>query len=133
MLAYDPDSESIIMTDFSETYQNNYHYIQVVDFEDRDKLKSYNTNKKGKLKVYSASMYIYYDSTEQSFKLASIDTVATEFNFCTDWGHAPGTEFTVDLYVDGKYLQAGSTASTPHFGDIDFDTYKWRLIPVPTQ
>ena len=90
--------------------------------------------KKGKLKVYSASEYIYYDSTDQSFKLDSDDSVATEFNFCTDWGHAPGTEFTVDLYVDDlEYLQAGSTALTPHFGTIDYDTYKWRLIPVPTQ
>lgn len=135
MLAYDPDSESIIMTDFSETYQNNYHYIQVVNFEDRDKLKSYNTNKKGKLKVYSTSMYIYYDSTEQSFKLASIDTVATEFNFCTDWDPNPvGSELTVDLYEDNYeyYLQAGGTSNTPHLGIIDSDTYKWRLIPVPT-
>lgn len=128
MLAYDPDSKSIIMTDFSETYQNNYHYIQVVGFGDATPYSPYNTCKKGKLKVYAVNDNNYITS---EFILDSEDN-APEFNFYTDWGYDAGTELTVDLYVDGKYLQAGSTATTPHFGTIDYDTYKWRLIPVPT-
>lgn len=99
-------------------------------FGDATPFQSYNTYKKGKLKVYAVNNKSYITG---ELKLDSANK-APEFNFYTDWGHASGTEFTVDLYVDGlKYLQAGSTALTPHFGDIDFDTYKWRLIPVPTQ
>lgn len=137
MLAYDPDpdSKSIIMTKFSKIYENNYHYIQVVDFEDTKKYNSYNTNKKGKLKVNSASEYIYYDSAAQSFKLTSDDSVATEFNFYTDWAPNPvGSELTVDLYVtDYQYLQAKNDDTKPSLGAIQNNvTYKWKLIPVPT-
>ena len=133
MLAYDLTSGSIIMTDFSEGYQSNYHYIQVVGFGDATPFPSYNTCKKGKLKVYSQNKFIRYNSDESSFTLVSIEEAATEFNFYTDWGYASGTEFTVDLYVNGlQYLQAGTGDSKPSFGAIDYDTYKWRLIPVPT-
>ena len=135
MLAYDLESESIVMTVFTEDYDPEKYspYIQVVGFGDATLFPSYNTCKKGKLKVYSQNKFIRYNSDESSFTLVSIEEAATEFNFYTDWGYASGTEFTVDLYVDGlQYLQAGSTAPTPHFGAIDFDIYKWRLIPVPT-
>lgn len=127
MLAYDPDLKSIILTDFSETYQNNYHYIQVDGFGDATPYQRYNTCKKGKLKVYAVNDNNYITS---EFNLDSEDN-APEFNFYTDWDYDAGTELTVDLYVYGKYyLQADST--TLHFGTIDYDTYKWRLIPVPT-
>lgn len=130
MLAYDPTSKSIIMTDFSEVYQSNYHYIQVVEFGDATPFQSYNTYKKGKLKVYAVNNKSYITG---ELKLDSANK-APEFNFYTDWGHASGTEFTVDLYVDGlQYLQAGTDDSNPSFGAIKNGyTYKWRLIPVPT-
>lgn len=131
MLAYDPDTKSIIMAQFNETYQSNYHYIQVVGFGDANPFQSYNTCKKGKLKVYAVKEDNNYITS--GLILDSEDN-APEFNFYTDWGHVAGTEFTVDLYVDGlQYLQAGTGDSNPSFGSIKNGyTYKWRLIPVPT-
>ena len=130
MLAYDPTSKSIIMTDFREEYyQSNYHYIQVDGFGDATPFQSYNTYKKGKLKVYAVNNKSYITG---GLKLDSANK-APEFNFYTDWGHASGTEFTVDIYVDGQYLQAGTGDSKPSFGAIKNGyIYNWRLIPVPT-
>lgn len=129
MLAYDPDSESIIMTDFSETYQNSYHYIQVVGFGDATLYSDYNTCKKGKLKVYAVNDNNYIT---REFILGSEDN-APEFNFYTDWNYDAGTELTVDLCVDGEYLQAKNDDTKPSLGAIQYYvTYKWRLIPVPT-
>ena len=98
-------------------------------FGDATPFQSYNTCKKGKLKVFAVNNKSYI-TDELNLDLAK---KAPEFNFYTDWGHASGTEFTVDLYVNGlQYLQAGTGDSKPSFGAIDTDIYKWRLIPVPT-